>query len=352
MALMTVASEPVGPASAGRGLPSGHWAQVHAFLASLLAEFTLPRHLPASVNESPLVVVEHVLSCLGSRRFTHLSRRQAEAFNDRMHPGLLADVRASRPLHFCLDLGPGYGASLSPGRLGLRLSPGLGEWLALRQIHAFSREVGRWYAPGVRFELVIDDLCAWVTNDVALADTAAYQARLCQLIKAVGMEVIVAVCSESDSVDPERYRAEFEQSDRAPVTAVGDALERENVSRFVGRALTQAEAADHIERYARALRVSQHLFGSQLRGVRLTQRATRECLGFRSFPGADCRIQTGEVMVMLTADGKSRLGLMTSRSIEQYQCWRIPQQATPAGWPGAIGAVMAASPTALEADKA
>lgn len=141
--------------------------------------------------------LEHVLQVLGGRRFIHLSRTQAQPYLARMREPLQADVDAGRPLRFCYDLGPGYHASVEPDFTGLRLLPALGELLVLRQIHAFGCGVARVYAPGVHFSLVIDDLCAWVTNDVAPIHTARFIHRLKALVRDVGMQDRVSVLSES-----------------------------------------------------------------------------------------------------------------------------------------------------------
>lgn len=115
--------------------------------------------------------------------------------------------------------------------------------------------------------------------------------------------------------------------------------ERENVSRFVGHEVSTAQAADHLARYRRASAVSDQLLGDHLRGVRLTQRATAQCLGFRCFPGSDVRLQSGEVDLLLTTGAQPRPVLITHRNHAMYQSWPLEMDLLPSGWPLPIGAV-------------
>lgn len=317
------------------------------FLAALWCGLNAPMPQPAGSVPSAAAqaVVNAVLAVLDSRTFTHLSRAQARPYRSLMQPSLLADARAGRPLRFCYDLGPGYHASVADDFSGLRFAPGLGELLALRQIHTFGQEVTRVYAPGVHFSLVIDNLCAWLTNDVAPERTAAYVHRLAALVAAAGLQAWVDVLAESARVEPGAYRRAFECLPPTPWPAAVSPAEQENVSRFVGRACSPGQAADHLARYQRALQVSEQLLAPQLGGVRLTQRATPHCLGFRSFAGGDVRLQSGEVDLLLAQDAAPRPVLITTRNRAQYRRWPLEPGQLPPNWPlppGAVGVAMLA----------
>ena len=314
--------------------------QASAHLTDVLRDITQPLPLAPAVGAP--VPLAQVLDLLGGRRFTHLSRTQAQPHLARMQPVLQADMDAGRPLRFCYDLGPGYHASVRADFADLRFAPGLGELLALRQIRVFAQAVRSVYPPGVRFELVIDDLCAWIANGVATEQTVGYCAQLQALVARVGMQQLVGVLAESAVLGQSTYRQAFEALPRATVMPVLTPHERDNVSRFVGRACDDDDARDHLERYQRALRVSERLLAPHLGGVRLTQRATASSLGFRAFAGGDARLQSGEVDVVLGEGMSPRPGLITSRNGWLYTRRPLAAHRLPERWPLPPGAVCAA----------
>jgi hypothetical protein len=326
-----------------RELPEPLVRQACGYLTDVLRDITQPLPpAPAAGAQVQLVPLAQVLDLLGGRRFTHLSRTQAQPHLARMQPVLQADMDAGRPLRFCYDLGPGYHASVRADFAGLRFAPGLGELLALRQIRVFAQAVSVVYPPGVRFELVIDDLCAWMANDVATELTAGYCTQLQALVARVGMQELVGVLAESAVLGQSTYRQAFEALPCATAMPLLTPAERDNVSRFVGRACDDDDARDHLERYQRALRVSERLLAPYLGGVRLTQRATASSLGFRAFAGGDARLQSGEVDVVLGEGGSPRPGLITSRNGWLYRRWPLAADCLPAQWPLPPGAVCAA----------
>lgn len=316
-------------------------------LQALAGPLPLDRDAPRPPPLGEAAVVEQVLDLLCGRRFTHLSRAQAQPYRTRMRPLLLADVVAGRALRFDYDLGPGYHASVRADCTGLRFAPGLGELLALRQIRLLDQAVRAVHAPGVRFQLVLDDLCAWVCNDVAPESTAAYVRRLNALVDATGMRGLVEVLAESALVSAPTYRRSYEQQPLVLLDArpVGPA-ERDNVSRFVGRVCSLEQAREHLARYARAQVVSEQVLAAHLTGVRLTQRATPQCLGFRSFPGGAARLQTGEVDLLLAPGAAPRPVLITTHNSAHVQRLAVGTEHLPAAWPQALGEVCVAVPWA------
>lgn len=322
------------------------WAQLATvWLSGVMRDFRAPGAAidPGSAH-GPLDAgarAERVLDILGERRFTHLSRTQARPYRAAMLPRLRAEVQAGRRLHFCYDLGPGYHASLDADFTGLRFEPGLGELLALRQILRFAQAVQAWHRPGVHFSLVIDDLCAWLSNDIPTGCTAGYLRRLEGLIHQVGMQDRVAVLPESALLDHQEYRHAFacEPPPSQPVSRAGSLTpaERENVSRFVGHRCTETEARERVLRYQRAQAVSGRLMAPHLGGVRLTQRASATTWGFRSFPGGDGRLQCGEVDVRIGLGLRPRPHLTTHRLYGRCRRWPLGAHELPQGWPLPMG---------------
>lgn len=319
--------------------PEPYLRAIMVWLGGVLATFANARStleaLPDRSVADRVSCADQVFQILGHRRFTHLSRSQAQVYKPTLLTQWQADMKRGRPLSFFYDLGPGYHASLKPDFSGLRFEPGLGELLALRQILLFSQAVQAIYAQGVRFSLVIDDLCAWVTNDVALTQTAAYLHRLEKLINDLGLQERVALIAESRLIDSTDYQRAFcaARSHAVSVNPVPTRLQQENVSRFVGRYCTTAEVADHLQRYAHAQALSERYLAGHLLGVRLTQRATPATFGFRAFSGGDIRHQCGEVDVLVTPVTLPRPVLTTYLSHGRYQRWPIPAHYLPVGWP-------------------
>ncbi len=284
-----------------------------------------------------LACADQVFGILGERRFTHLSRRQAGAYRKATVASLQVDVRAGRALQFCWDLGPGYHASLRADFGGLRFDPGLGELLALRQISLFDRAVRCIYPPGVRFVLFIDDLCAWLVNDVPLVFTYGYIKRLEALVSALAMDGCACVQAESALLDAHDLRRAMALEPLPPdVQSLAwqpDGAEVMNVSRFVGHTCSVSEARQRVRSYLQAQAVSARWLSDRLPGVRLTQRASAATFGFRSFPGADARQQCGEVDLLFDAVGRPRPYLFTRNQRERYRRWPIAGGDLPACWP-------------------
>ena len=319
-----------------------HERLASVYLKSLMQAFEAPLApggLAAPDKRRRGCAARDIAEILSARRFSHLSKSQASRYQPGMVMRLQADMDAAQPLRFFYDLGGGYHAGLQPDFSGLRFVPGLGELLALRQIRWLAQAVQQVYPPGLRFTLLIDDLCAWASNDIALDKTAGYVAQLRRLIDAVQLDVTVDVLAESALCSGERFRAAM-QAEPAPVLMPQRDLSPhmlENVCRFVGRACTPTEAQRHHARYQQAQAVSDRLLAPHTQGVRLTQRATDSCMGFRAFPGSDSRLQTGAVALTVGTGEVVRPLLLTSRNVEGYAVGALPPAALPHNWPLAAG---------------
>jgi len=263
-----------------------------------------------------------VFHIITGRNYSHLSRGKAGKYKDAIIQHIEQDVQSGKPATFFYDLGPGYHASLHPGQMDLSFGIGISELFALYQISEFSKEVSEVYSNGVQFFIVIDNLCALATNDIPTEKTMQYCAELRSLIEETGTQQKIQLLVESELFEEADYpRLEL------PVNTTNDQFlsegEIENVSRFVGRHCDMSEALARINVYGKASEVTENNLTSVVTGVRLTQRATENTLGFRSFPGGDSRIQTGEIAITHNKKGKLCPTLLTSRNIGEYDQYRF-----------------------------
>jgi hypothetical protein len=279
---------------------------------------------------------DEIFNVLSHRRFTHLSRSQSEKYRKKITENLDRDMRLGRSLKFFYDLGPGYHASLRPDFTGLHFEPSLGELLALRQISRFAKEVQKLYAPGVKFGIVIDDLCADVVNDVPVSQTSKYLEKFDSLICSVGMQEWVEIVAESRVFSHERFRDNFSKSPgRSKVLNYEPRQdELENVSRFVGRWCSLPEVVEYLQRYANAQAISERMLSEHLTGVRMAQRASDNVFGFRSFAGGDARHQCGEVDLLVTGEEVAVRPVLTTH-VNWGRDLRVPiePQHLPPTWP-------------------
>ena len=314
--------------------------QVTQWLADVMKTFEHEESsfVPMAISEKSVkkAIADEIFNVVSHRRFTHLSRSQSEKYRKNITENLERDIALGRRLKFFYDLGPGYHASLRPDFTGLHFEPGLGELLALRQISRFAKEVQKLYAPGVKFGIVIDDLCAAVVNDVPISQTSKYLEKFDSLICAVGMQESVEIVAESRVLSHERFRDNFSKS---PGRSKGLNYEPrqdelENVSRFVGRWCSLSEVVEYLQRYANAQAISERMLSEHLTGVRMTQRASDNAFGFRSFAGGDARHQCGEVDVLVTGEEVAVRPVLTTH-INWGRDLRVPieQEHLPPTWP-------------------
>ena len=332
---------PVAAAPARADKPCGRRAPdaVRDYLHSLMQDLAEPDLQTEPVAAAGLP--ERIFAIQTHREFCYLSRGRAAAFGDSARRRIAQSLDRGLPVQYCLDIGGGYHASLRPGAEPLSFGPGLGELLLLRQIRRLEARVRRVYRPGLRFSLVIDNLVAWFVNGIPVESTAEYCARLRALIAQSGMSALVDLWVESEHLttgDFERLRPAHR------VEPCLDALTRkdhETVERFLGRRCDVAEAAARAASYREITAVSTALIDSRIDGLRMTQRATRETLCFRPVPGADSRIQSGEVALCTAGHGRVRPLLLTSHNEHLYEWHRIDISAM---LPPAIEQVIYADP--------
>jgi hypothetical protein len=265
---------------------------------------------------------ERVFEVLTSRDFCYLSKTRVAPYRPSILAHVVESQRRASPVHFFYDLGGGYHASTRPGHEDVSFEVGLAELFVLSQISCFSARATRFYPHGVRFSLVIDNMCALLINDIPLSSTLAYCDKLRRLIRELRLDALVDVLVESEHISTSDF-------DRAQDQATTDAhpveltrKQHDNVERFLGRPCDETEASERTRKYLSVIDVSERLLQPLIEGVHMTQRATDATICFRPFPGADSRIQCGEVV--LTRNSKQKLHpiLMTSSNRPGYSCRR------------------------------
>ncbi len=257
------------------------------------------------------------------REFCYLSNGRVQCYRASAEKWIERWVSEGKPVHYYLDIGGGYHASLTPGVEDISFDVGLGELLMLLQIHRFNQRVRAIYAQGVRFTLVIDNLCANLINDIAVAQTSAYCVRLRDLIESLKLSAEVDLLVESELFSVDQFNQLLAKAPPVSSTATVTQKEHETVERFLGRACDVAEAIERTARYRDITQISGQLIGAKVDGLRMTQRATPDTICFRSYPGGDSRMQSGQIALKITGDDSVLPFLLTSHNVHEYDYYRI-----------------------------
>ena len=284
-------------------------SEIRSFLRKVADDFQPGQPSRAEI-ESPQTIAESVFAILTRRQFTYLSKSRAGTYRASILGHLAEDAHAGRPLRFSYDIGGGYRAGIDASRRDLSFSPGLGELFALRQITLLDRQIRAVYAPGATFSLVVDNVCALLVNDIPLHRTSSYCNELRNMVGRLNLEGQVDLLVESEHFRPEDYCVDTSSVSRSSPSPD----DRENVSRFLGRDCEPSEMVERIARYQVVSDETEKRFRSIASGVRMTQRATPSTFGFRSYPGSDSRIQSGNVILTYCHNGQIKPRLVTSRS--------------------------------------
>ncbi len=295
-------------------------SQLSSYMSTLLTSFTQNASANNLRQLDAKQAAADIFNIITGRNFSHLSRGKAGKYRDAIIRHVAQDIESERPATFFYDLGPGYHASLHPGLMDLSFRIGLSELFALYQINEFSMEVSKVYSRGAQFFIIIDNLCALAANDIPTEKTLQYCADLRSLIEETGTQQNIQLLVESELFEESDYPSlelSINANDGQPLSE----QETENVSRFLGRHCGMSEALARNIIYDKATEVTEKNLTSVVTGVRLTQRATEDTLGFRSFPGGDSRIQAGEIAFTHNKKGKLIPTLLTSRNVGNYdQC--------------------------------
>ena len=314
-------STPLTEARGPRALDAAPDDALVAYLTAILEAFG-PAHRPEAASRNG-AIDERVFGLLAHRRFSYLGPTKVARYQPIVMPSIQRDLTDDRPVRFFFDIGPGYHASVEPGMAGLTFDVGLAELLMLRQVAMFDAAVRAHHPAGVRFSLVIDNLCALSTNDVPLLATLGYVRQLRALIDELRVADVVDLLVESEWFTETEYAAAYAAvAPQPPSDDLGDA-DLENVAPFLGRACSPTEAAERVERSRRAATATESLLARVVRGVRLTQRASDATMAFRSFPGGAQCLQLGEVVLEQANGAPPRPILLTSRDRSAFELTRV-----------------------------
>lgn len=294
---------------------------LRAYLGTLVSE--LRGVVPGDREdiETP-ALPERIFGVLTNRQFCYLSKTRVAGYQNDVFSNVESAVKRWEAVRFYYDIGGGYHASIQPGEEDLSFDVGLAELFVLKQVKDFASRVERLYVPGVKFSLVIDNLCALLVNDIPIENTLGYCRRLRELIRELKLDAVVDLVVESEHVSVTEF-SELEQD--LPSGADSGALtdkQHENVERFLGRRCVPEEASERTRRYRAVVAASERLLAPMIRGVHMTQRATRDTICFRPFPGGDSRIQCGEVALTLNSRQVLCPVLLTSSNSAEYAVQR------------------------------
>lgn len=299
--------------------------RVREYLSALMASFSSSHALPKQEGGDGVPLPQRVFDVLTHREFCYLSKSRVAAYRDDILRLVANATQQGAPIDFYYDIGGGYHATLRPGVEDVAFTVGIAEIFMLRQIRRFANRIAAFYPAGVRFHLVIDNLCAHLINDIPVEHTLAYCRALRELIAQTGMQEVVDLLVESEHsnvADFERIRA-ASRGDTAVIEVTMQ--QHRNVERFLGRLCGEDEALRRCIQYREVTTASERLFEPLIHGVHMTQRATSGTICFRPFPGGDSRIQSGEVG--LRSGSGPQLGpiLLTSANVAEYLCYRDRQ---------------------------
>lgn len=298
--------------------------QLRSCVAAFMSDLARPRALHESSEPHPSATADVIFGIQTRREFCYLSRARTEPYRADALTSIKRDLEANRPIRYYYDIGGGYHASLRPGIDPLCFDVGLGEILLLRQIRIFQERICAVYAPGVAFSLVIDNLAANLINDIAVANTALYCARLRSLIRDVGMGDTVDLLVESEKFDAGDFEASKAESIARSSELSVTHKQRQTVERFMGRHCTLDEVAERATRWSQVCSISEKLLDTVIHGVHMTQRASATTICFRPFPGGDSRIQSGQVALLWEDAERLRPILLTSQNAGHYLIRSIP----------------------------
>ena len=305
--------------STARRLPALNHSALSSYIGGLLADVREPLPSPgrgSSANQ-PEDIAELIFRTISGRRYCYLSRKRSAVYRDSALQSLAKRIALQQPIRFYYDIGGGYHAGISPADLSLTFEPGLGEMLIVRQISLLAQELAALHPHGIRFTLVIDNLCALLVNDIPLDKTEAFVDKLRAMIQYLDSPVDIDLLVESEHFSPGDYDRGV---DTVPAGKLPDTATITNVSRFLGRHCSAQEASMRIALYHHISEQTDRNINSLLDDIRMTQRATPETFPFRPFPGGASRIQAGELALFVDEHGNCKPDLVTT---ENYACVRL-----------------------------
>ncbi|MFA6399415.1 MAG: hypothetical protein WCW44_03555 [archaeon] len=250
---------------------------------------------------------------LSSKKYCYLTRKATEKYSSFIIDSVRKSMKLNEPVTIYYTLGGGYHAPYIFGKAP-SYSPGLGELFTVFQMKSFSDNVEEIYAPGVRFVILIDDVCAKMSNNIPSKGVEKYSSTFRSLLHEFGLSELVSLVLESEYFSEK----EFDSCGGLTVKQLTK-KDYENVRRFFGCCDSEKEAEKVFFKYKNINAKSRELLHSlTTEGIHLLQRANESCMCFRSFPGGDQRIQCGEMALLVEKDKVKKPVLITTTSCQRY----------------------------------
>ncbi len=295
------------------------------YLDTLLGELNGPGAPPTRTPIDLAALPDRVFETLVSREFCSLSLGRVAGSRDAVVASVARALRRSEPIHFYYGLGGGYATSFRSPSASRVPEVGLAEVLLLRQATELAARIGALYPPGVRFSLVIDNLSAYLVEDVPVAQTLVYCRKLRQLVDDLGLSALTELIVTSEYFTVSDFAEAWPSGGDVPdVGALTNKPHGIAGRQAVG--VDEAADAELVRRVHAARQAAEQLLAPMIRGVYLTGRTRLETLGFRPFPGGQAGAERGEVV--LTRKGRTALGpmVLTSATHADYavERYRFP----------------------------
>lgn len=260
------------------------------------------------------------------KSFNHQSRGRLSAILPRFRQGLRSNIDAMRPLTLYFLYNGGYRASPFPQDPTPIFHPDQTELMLLRQISLLQARVTQKYAPGIDFNIVLNNGVAAYVNDISLEKTSRYAKELREIIASLGASRFIRVLLQSEV-------AGFSSSQPKPgYKALPEISQKEHsiVERFLGRPCSEQEARYRAWLY----KIAETEWAKDLaplvtqdHALLMRQVENSEMLSFRAFPGGAIRAQNGSLAFYET-DKAWVPKLISAETHSHYQIqtinWSIP----------------------------
>jgi len=253
---------------------------------------------------------EDIFRILTSRKFCYQSKKKTESAKKIIEKSIEIYLNQQKPIKFIYNIGGGYHASLEPGKKDISFNIGLSELLLLYQIHRLHIEVSKKHKYGICFILGISNLNAEALYNVPVSLTVGYANQLRNLISSLNVfPATVLLESEFCKSYNDRKRNEFKRPTE---------YELIQIKRFVGLSHENADFENIQANYDWFRKLSRLNFSTVEDGIQISQRSNNGEISFRSYPGGDCKLQTGEVMLSLNSNNKIIPKLITSKTVKNF----------------------------------
>jgi hypothetical protein len=289
------------------------------YLDTLLEKIAAPIVFGPSFSNNAKEISLKIFRILSSREFTYFTRIKSEPYKEKVCKKIEDAYNDRQVLFFYFNLGGGYHARISNS---LSFDPGLSEFLALFQIKKFLNKASLFYPFGINFKIIIDNRGAEFANNIPVAKTESFAAKLKKLIQKLGLENEIKLIIESKIISKSDFQKMISQFKKDTSHSISD-KDCLNANRFLNNT-KESVAEVCVKKYTEIKNVLKNLsIKLSDDGVLLTQRATQNSFPFRSFPGGDSKIQCGKVALLFNKGIILRPILITSTNIKNFNLIKI-----------------------------